>query len=255
MTLARKTVKEAVGFKADRGNSPLNRTSYADQAYAYLFHQITSGVYGEGEALPSENELCTLFGISRPVIRKALEKLREDDLIESRRGAGSFVKPRRRPTARDDVTAGRLRELLMNLEFRKVIEPEAASLAARRRTDADLAIIKAAVDEFEDYCVRQGKVGRHLDFKFHHAVATASGNHRFVDAISAVEYDIDNAVNLARYLGRFDHLERATKVWKEHLGMYEAIERQDADEARRLMADHLEQARIRMMSPEASDSG
>ncbi len=255
MALARLSAKQAVGFTTDKGNSPLNRTSYADQAYAYLFHQITSGVYAEGEALPSENELCALFGISRPVIRKALEKLREDDLIESRRGAGSFVKPRVRVSAKDDVTAGRLRELLMNLEFRKVIEPESAFLAAQRRTDADLAIIKAAVDEFEDYCVRQGKVGRHLDFKFHHAVATASGNRRFVEAIAAVEYDVDNAVNLARYLGRFDHLERSKKVWKEHLGMYEAIERQDAEQARRLMADHLEQARLRMMSPQTSAKG
>jgi GntR family transcriptional regulator, transcriptional repressor for pyruvate dehydrogenase complex len=240
-------VKEAVGYPTDRGAAVLNRTSYADQAYVYLFHQITIGAYAEGEALPSEKELCTLFGISRPVVRKALDRLREDDLIESRRGSGSFVKRRRRVQAAETFTDGRLREILMNLEFRKVIEPQAAYFAAQRRSDADLAMIKAAVDEFEAYSVKAGKVGRHLDFKFHHAVATASGNHRFVEAISAVEYDIDNAVNLVRYLARLDHLERARMVWKEHLGMYEAIERQDAEEARRLMADHLEQARIRMM--------
>ncbi|WP_171052704.1 FadR/GntR family transcriptional regulator [Ruegeria sediminis] len=252
MANGRTSAKEAIGYLRDRSSSPLNRTSYADQAYAYLFHQITSGVYAEGEALPSENELCALFGISRPVIRKALEKLREDDLIESRRGAGSFVKRRRKVAKNDEVTAGRLRELLMNLEFRKVVEPECAYFAAQRRTDADLEIIKAAVDEFHEYCVKQGRVGRHLDFKFHHAVAVASGNHRFVEAISAVEYDVDNAVNLARYLVRYDHFERSKMVWREHLGMYQAIERQDAEEARMLMADHLEQARIRMMHPEAS---
>jgi DNA-binding FadR family transcriptional regulator len=87
-----------------------------------------------------------------------------------------------------------------------------------------------------------GQVGRHLDIKFHHAVATASGNHRFVEAISAVEYDIDIAANLARY----DHLERAQKVWAEHKGIYEAIAAQYAEKARELMADHLEQARVRM---------
>ena len=240
-------MKEAVGYPADRGSAMLNRTSYAEQAYAYLFHQITIGAYAEGEPLPSENELCALFGISRPVVRKALERLREDDLIESRRGSGSFVKRRRRLPPSDTFSDGRLREILMNLEFRKVIKPEAAYFAAQRRSEADLALIRAAVDEFEAYSVRDGKVGRHLDFKFHHAVAMASGNHRFVEAISAVEYDVDNAVNLARYLVRFDHLERARMVWQEHLGMYEAIARNDAEEARRLMSDHLEQARIRMM--------
>lgn len=248
MARAQTTSKDAAGRPAERGSTVLNRTSYADQAYAYLFQQITSGAYGEGEPLPSENELCQLFGISRPVVRKALERLREDDLIESRRGSGSFVKRRKKAAVSDTFSDGRLRELLMNLEFRKVIEPESACLAAKRRTDADLAIIKAAIDEFEEFVVKAGKVGRHLDFKFHHAVAMASGNHRFVEAISAVEYDIDNAVNLARYLVHYDHLERSTMVWQEHLGIYHAIERHDSDEARRLMEAHMEQARVRMMN-------
>lgn len=247
MSKTRAAVKESVGHPAERGKSMLNRASYAEQAYSYLFHQITSGVYGEGEQLPSENELCDLFGISRPVVRKALERLREDDLIESRRGSGSFVKRRRKAVADTAMTDGRLREILMNLEFRKAIEPTAAQFAAQRRSDADLAIIKSAVDEFEEYAVKGGKVGRHLDFKFHHAVATASGNYRFVEAISAVEYDVDNAVNLVRYLARFDHLERARMVWQEHLGMYKAIEAQDGELARRLMSEHLDQARARMM--------
>lgn len=252
--MRRASLKEGVGLQVDSGSAVITRTSYADRAYAYLFHQITSGAFGEGEPLPSENELCALFGISRPVVRKALEKLREHDLIESRRGSGSFVKRRRKVMATEMFTDKRLRELLMNLEFRNVIEPESAYLAAKRRSEADLAIIKSAVDEFEEYAVKAGKVGRHLDFKFHHAVATASGNHRFVEAISAVEYDIDNAVNLARYLARYDHLERARMVWQEHLAMYNAIEEQDAEKARRLMQEHLEQARIRMMKvrPETS---
>lgn len=247
MNRGRPKLKEAVGFKTDRTGGVLKRTSVVDQAYTFLFQQITVGAYGEGEQLPSEGELCDHFGISRPVIRKALERLREDNLIESRRGSGSFVKRRRRNNREEAFTDGRLREILMNLEFRKVIEPTVAEFAAQRRTDADLTVIKAALNEFEAYAVKQGKVGQHLDFKFHHAVATASGNNRFVEAISAVEYDVDNAVNLVRYLARYDHLERARMVWSEHMGIFEAISSQDAVGARRLMTEHLEQARIRMM--------
>lgn len=247
MSKASPAPRESVGYPVERGKTMLHRASYVDQAHAYLFHQIATGVYSEGEQLPSEHELSEMFGVSRPVVRKALEKLRDDDVIESRRGAGSFVKRRRRQPSEVGMTDGRLREILMNLEFRKAIEPSAAYFAAKRRSDADLAIIRSAVDEFEEYAVKGGKVGRHLDFKFHHAVATASGNHRFVEAISVVEYDIDNAVDLVRYLARFDHLERAKKVWQEHLGMYKAIEANDADLARQLMSEHLEQARVRMM--------
>lgn len=253
MAIQKVAPQDMVGKAMTHATATVRRTSYADQAYAYLFHQITTGAYAQGDPLPSENELTALFGISRPVVRQALERLREDGLIESRRGAGSFVKRRRKVPAEEVLSDSRMREILMNLEFRRVIEPESAFYAAQRRSDADLVLIKSAVDEFERYAVKEGKVGRHLDFKFHHAVATASGNHRFVEAISAVEYDVDNAVNLARYLARYDHLERAQKVWAEHAGMYQAIADRDADKARALMADHLDQARARMLDikPEA----
>ena len=227
------------------GGAALSRTKFADQAYAYLFHKIISGAYREGQSLPSENDLCGLFGISRPVVRQALDRLRIDGLIESRQGSGWFVRPRP-DEARVAMSEGKLKELLMNLEFRRVIEPEAAALAAERRSEEDLAALRSAVEEFDRVAVQGGNVGHHLDFAFHHALATATGNHRFVEAISAVEYDIDHAVNLARYLVRYDQLDRARKVLREHTRMLEAVERQDAEEARQAMKDHLEQARIRM---------
>ncbi|SEL46755.1 FCD domain-containing protein [Roseovarius azorensis] len=102
--------------------------------------------------------------------------------------------------------------------------------------------------------MKKSKFGWHLDFKFHHAVAMASGNHRFAEAISVVEYDIDNAVNLARYLVRYDHLERAQKVRMEHMDMYQAIADRDADKVRALMADHLYQARARMLSSRSTSN-
>lgn len=247
MAIQRAAPKVRAGYAKTRGPVAVSRTSYADQAYAYLFHQITTGAYAEGDPLPSENELTVLFGISRPVVRQALEMLRQDDLIESRRGSGSFVKLRRKVAMEEAFSDSRMREILMNLEFRRAVELDSAYFAAQRRSDADLVLIKSAVDEFEEITVKQGKVGSHLDIKFHHAVATASGNHRFVEAISVVEYDIDNAVNLARYLARFDHLERAKKVWTEHTGIYQAIADRDADKARALMAHHLDQARLRML--------
>jgi GntR family transcriptional repressor for pyruvate dehydrogenase complex len=230
------------------------RASYADQAYSHLFHQITSGEFAEGDLLPSEHELTAMFGISRPVVRQALKLLRQDDLIESRQGFGSIVKHRYKVPAAEGFSDSRMREILMNLEFRKVIEPQSAYIAAQRRSDADLAAIKLAVDEFKIFAVKVDKVAHHLDFKFHHRVATASGNHRFVEAISAVEYDIDKAVNLARYLARYDHLERARFVWTEHLGIYNAILQQDAELARELMSNHLDQARARMLEVQPAPS-
>ena len=46
-----------------------------------------------GSKLPAELELAALFDVSRPVVRQALDRLREDQLVDSRRGSGTYVRP------------------------------------------------------------------------------------------------------------------------------------------------------------------
>ena len=62
-----------------------------NQVHARLLDAIRLGDYSLGQKLPSEHELAAEYGVSRPVIRAALARLREDGLIVSRRGAGSFL--------------------------------------------------------------------------------------------------------------------------------------------------------------------
>jgi GntR family transcriptional regulator, transcriptional repressor for pyruvate dehydrogenase complex len=246
--LARHVVADPINTasSSDGAFPTVTRTRFADQAYTHLFHRIITGEFKEGDMLPSENDLCGLFGVSRPVVREALQRLRADGLIDSRRGSGSFVQQRPPMDMSSADMAEKLRGLLENLEFRSVIEPQAAFLAAERRTAADLAAIRTAVEQLEQVAVINGGIGHHLDFAFHVAVAAAAGNRRFVDAIRMVEYDIDHGVNLVRYLVRFDHLERSRSVLADHTRILNAIERRNAKAARSAMQDHLEQARIRM---------
>ncbi len=235
---------------AQGGFATVTRTRFADQAYATLFHKIVTGEILEGEALPSETELSRLLGISRPVVRTALERLRAEELIESCRGVGSFVKVRSLSASSSAYFAERQRVMLANLEFRSVIEPQAAFLAAQRRGDEDLQAIEAAVQEYETVTMRDGKFGEHLDFRFHHSVAAATHNRRFVDAIRTVEYDIDHAVNLVRYLARFDHLERSRSVHSDHSRVLREIRARKPERAMAAMRAHLENARIRMVQSE-----
>ncbi|MDX9909733.1 MAG: GntR family transcriptional regulator, partial [Mariniphaga sp.] len=57
-----------------------------------LREHIVSGVYEEGDLLPSENELCTVYGITRPTVRQALDVLVKDGLILKKQGKGSIVR-------------------------------------------------------------------------------------------------------------------------------------------------------------------
>ena len=224
----------------------VKRSRFADQAYAILFQKIVTGEYREGDKLPSENEMSVSFGVSRPVVREALERLRVEGLVASRRGVGSIVQPRPTGNGLATINPDKLRVLRENLEFRALLEPQACIFACERRTDEDIRTIRLAVDQYRRVAVDEGAVAAHLDFGFHLAVATAAHNARFIDAIRMVEYDIDHGVNLARYMAHFNHLERSQSVLAEHESILNAIERRDAAAAALAMHRHIEQARIRM---------
>lgn len=62
------------------------------QVYEILRRQIKDGVYAAGDLLPSENELCAAYGVTRPTVRKALDILTADGFIVKHQGKGSIVK-------------------------------------------------------------------------------------------------------------------------------------------------------------------
>ena len=75
--------------------TPLRQSKLADQLYEQILAKIVSGALPEGGKLPSEGQLCELFGVSRPVVREALSRLQADGVVISRHGSGSFVQPQR----------------------------------------------------------------------------------------------------------------------------------------------------------------
>ena len=59
--------------------------------YEILRKHISEGVYKEGDLLPSENELCQLYGLTRPTVRQSLSTLANDGYIRKHQGKGSIV--------------------------------------------------------------------------------------------------------------------------------------------------------------------
>src|SRR5690606_8416139 len=124
-----------------------------------------------------EAQLTETFGVSRTVIREALTTLAADGLVESRQGAGVFV--RDHPTlAFGSISlevGNRISQALNVLEVRMGIEIESAGLAALRRNSAQEARIEEAFFEF-DRLLEAGKATGKSDFPFHRAVAVATNN-------------------------------------------------------------------------------
>src|SRR3546814_21131214 len=97
-----------------------------------------------GSRFPTEKEITETFGVSLTVVREAYSRLAARGLLVSRRGSGAYV-PDGAQYRAFQVTAeeiGEIDDVLRLLEMRMGFEVEMADLAARRRTDADLAALR-----------------------------------------------------------------------------------------------------------------
>jgi GntR family transcriptional repressor for pyruvate dehydrogenase complex len=220
------------------------RRSLADVVFDRLQRAIKSGAYRPDERLPTEHDLAAEFEVSRPIVREALKRLRDQGLIYSRRGAGSFV---RVIGLKQPLGFGQLEnvsDLLNCYEFRVTMEPEAAALAAERQDAASLAAISAALEMMRD-ATNRSTHREDADFQFHLAIANAAENTYFSTAMEALKDHI--AVGM-RFHGASVKREASglTRVFGEHSAIFEAIRDRDGAAARVLMRDHLIGSRERL---------
>jgi len=220
-------------------------TRLGDQLCLRMTELIESGEFANGSRLPAEVELADRFGVSRPVIREALSRLREMGLIVSRKGSGSYVQRRGDLAARSPAASfgpvNSLAEVKKCYEFRMGLEGEAAYYAAQNRTAEMLIIMREALDRM-DLAIAQGMVGMSADFEFHLAVARASGNEFFEAVMQSMRLPIEFAINLARSLSLTRPIEHLRTVQNEHVFMFEAIEARDGEAARVAMRAHVQQS-------------
>jgi GntR family transcriptional regulator, transcriptional repressor for pyruvate dehydrogenase complex len=215
------------------------------QVYERIFELIVSGEYPERSRLPSEFEFSRRFGASRPVVREALARLRDDGLIVSRQGSGSYVQRRPDAAVLRFVPVGSIADIQRCFEFRVGLEGAAAALAAERWEEEDLAEIKAALQDLEE-CIRDGRLGVDADARFHRAIAQATHNPFYVSVQRSLEPHTAFGMNLARNLSLLRPATRLAIVQKEHEVIVEAIEARSGSRARIAMETHIENARRRV---------
>ncbi len=154
-----------------------------------LAQSIRLGVLSGGDQLPPERELADTFGVSRVTLREALKALKAAGLLESRRGrgGGTFVvaataqQPWAARTTEDEPTPS----LNDTLELRRIIEPGAAALAARRTLSAaDRGTLHDCLREAND-CDTESR--RLADCRLHMAIAAAGGSPSVVAVVADVQ--------------------------------------------------------------------
>lgn len=225
---------------------PGRRQRLGDQLYGQILDQILSGRLKEGERLPPETEICEMFGVSRPIVREALLRLRADGLVKARQGAGTFVLHRPAPRLTSFAATQDVAAMLRCIEVRMPLEGAAARLAAERRTAEQMARIAAAHDayarETEAGAMRPG-----TDLAFHASIVAASGNEFFASTLDSLHGAISGFMSLSLSLTRTGSRERAQRVLYEHGQIFEAVRAQDGEAAQVAMQFHIGQAKRRVV--------
>ncbi len=223
----------------------------AHDLVAELTERIQAGVLAPGEKLPTESEIVRERGVSRTVVREAISRLQASGLVETRHGIGSFVlapAPAERGTLRiDPGTLMTVRDIIAILELRISLETEAASLAALRRSEEQLADMRSALDDFNAAVESEGDCVD-ADIRFHLAISRATANRHFADFMQHLgEAIIPRArINTAKLVGD-DFAQYLYRVNREHEDIYNAIRRQDPEAARAAMRTHLSNSRERLV--------
>ena len=217
---------------------PVKLGNTFEQTVERLAQSIKLGVVPSGERLPPERELARQLNVSRVTLREAIKALQEAGYVESRRGrnGGTFVLYDARQRG-----GGNLRRMVKSmgaeledmLDYRHVIEPGAAELAARRGVKGD---DKATLLQRLN-AVRIAPPAGHrvADSRLHLAIGELSGSASVAAAVADVQ------VNLDRLLRAIPVLERNIEHSNDqHGAVVEAILAGDERGARTAMTEHVE---------------
>jgi DNA-binding FadR family transcriptional regulator len=209
---------------------------------ARLAQAIRLGMVAAGEQLPPERELADRLQVSRVTLRAAVGALREAGYLRTRRGrsGGTFVVDRDQAPGGNGLAeipdvAALVREmgdaLQDALDFRRVVEPGAAALAAGRSLSAmDRAHLSACLSAAAD---RSSPDRRVADSRLHLAIAAASGSPSLAAAVADVQVTVDRLLRAIPVIQR--NLEHSDA---QHRRVVDAILAGDPRAARTAMEEH-----------------
>ncbi|SDN55584.1 FadR/GntR family transcriptional regulator [Alkalicoccus daliensis] len=214
--------------------------SQPSKVYVRILQHIESlmieGYIEAGDKLPSERELAEKLGVGRSSVREALRALELLDLIETRKGEGTFLR---------QAGSHRLAEVLAGFflkdakarqdlaETRRILEVEAVKIGCERVSEEQLQYLKELLDQSKEKW-NNGYIPVEEDIQFHKTIVSLSQNNLILNIWRPlVEY---SRAALKESLSREG---RMPYTWSEHEEIYNAIAARDSAGAGELLSKHL----------------
>lgn len=214
---------------------PIKRSKLSDGVVEHILQLIREERLQPGDRIPPERDLSEAFAISRASVRDAIRKLELFGYLEVRQGDGTHV---RLPDG--ETISQPFRALIAGhafladdlLEFRVMIEPQLAFLAAERRTDNDVEKLQTLLQQHVGNGINP-VLTTQMDLEFHQLIAEIAGNQTVLHILGALH------TLLVDFRERHLLADRPDLGLAQHTGIAEAIIAGDALLAKDLMREHL----------------
>lgn len=179
--------------------TPIKTPKVYDQVIEQIKNRIKSGEIKKGDKLPSEREMAESLSVSRTSVREALRALEVIGLVESRQGAGNYIR-----TNFDNSLFEPLSIMFMLQEsslkemydLREILELQCARLSAKNIEDNELELLTAILDRM--YVARSEEESVELDIKFHYLIAKTSRNILLINVLEVISQLMDEFIKKSR---------------------------------------------------------
>jgi GntR family transcriptional repressor for pyruvate dehydrogenase complex len=212
--------------------------SPTDKIIQQLKQLITTGQLKPGDRLPAERVLAEKLGVGRSYVREAIRKLEFFGLLKTSPQSGTYVSGysiKMIEGVLTDIINFNKDDFSALIEARYYMEINAARLAAMRRTDEDLELLRAAVADYDNK-VNSKQDAVQEDMFIHLRIANATKNSVFESMLLMLLPDIIKNIIENKVCGD----NRGVQAISEHHEILQAIENKDADAAGAAMAAHLD---------------
>jgi len=219
---------------------PIKTKKIYEQIVEQIGILVAEGQLNPGDRLPSERELAERFQVSRASIREAISALEMMGLIEVRSGEGTYI----RQVNIESVVAPLAWMLFIEkdtdlelYEVRKILEVQAAGMAAERAQEDEIRDMHEALEVMR-LDLEKDRLGEDADHHFHFAIARATHNKILIRLMNTISDTMQKTLRSSRSK-LYEDRNTPERLYREHCSLFEAIKSQNVLQAQQLMRNHL----------------
>jgi GntR family transcriptional repressor for pyruvate dehydrogenase complex len=209
-----------------------------DQVIEQIKNKIKNGEIKKGDRLPSEREMSESLGVSRASIREALRALEVIGLVESRQGAGNYIKTNFGNSLFEPLSVMfMLQESSIEemYDLRETLELQCSRLSAKNIENNELELLTAILDRM--YMAKNEEESLELDVKFHYLIAKTSRNILLINVLEVISQLMDEFIKKSRMqiLHKGNTRENLLEI---HENLVRALKCRDESKAYKAMEEH-----------------